>query len=327
MGWASLRSSTIEFDITRWRAVLKDSDVRQHLHVAEEVAAAIAAGKPVVALETAVVTHGLPEPHNVDVVRSMERIIRECGAVPATCLVSGGSLCVGASLEEIEAVAHDPRREKASVRDLGAALVRGIPAGLTVSATLFAAHLAGIRVFATGGIGGVHAGATETGDISADLPQLARTPIITVCAGAKSVLDIPRTLEFLETFGVPVFSYRQEAFPAFYLRDSGMTVPSIASTLDAARIAQVQWALGHETGILVGNPIPAEHAVSPQRWQGWLREAERNAARDGIRGKDVTPYLLAQVAAASNGETVLANIALLESNAGLAAQIAVALAA
>lgn len=279
-----------------------------------------------VALESAVITHGLPEPRNLEAARLMSEAVRAGGVVPALCLIDDARLWIGADLDRAEAVARHPGREKASVRDLGMMLASGTPAGLTVSATLFAAELAGIRVFATGGIGGVHLPAA-TGDVSADLLQLSRSPVVTVCSGAKSVLDIPRTLEFLETVGVPVFSYRTADFPGFYLRASGVCTPRLASADEVARTARMHWELGLSTGLVLGNPIPAHEQIPPDAWHEWLRVARGAAERDRIGGKAVTPYLLDRVAALSDGRTVRANIALLESNASLAAEIASALAA
>jgi pseudouridylate synthase len=294
------------------------------VRVGDEVAAALHEGRPVVALESAVVTHGLPEPHNLEAARLMAGAVRACGAVPAICLVDASELWIGAELERAAAVARDPKREKASVRDLGAVISLGLAAGLTVSATLFAAGLAGIRVFATGGIGGVHAPVT-TGDVSADLLQLGRSPLITVCSGAKSVLDIPHTLEFLETAGVPVFSYRTSDFPGFYLSKSGVSTPALSSPEEVAGVARTQWALGLETGMVLGNPIPAHERIPDAEWRDWLEQAQRSAQRDRVQGKAVTPYLLECVAALSGGRTVQANLALLESNASLAGEVAVAL--
>jgi pseudouridine-5'-phosphate glycosidase len=301
------------------------SDRPEVVRISAEVRQSIADGRGVVALETAVVTHGLPPPANLDVLSAMEEAIRAEGAVPAVCLVQDAYLWIGADTDRVAVAARDAARQKASVRDLGAAIARSISAGLTVSATLFAARLAGIRVFATGGIGGVHLGAAQTGDISADLLQLARVPIITVCSGAKSVLDIPRTLEFLEMAGVPVFSYRSSHFPAFYLRQSGVQVTSLESVEEIARVAKTQWSLGHEAGLVIGNPIPTDAALDPEEWATWLDAANDAAARDAIQGKDVTPYLLDRVAGYSGGRTVAANVALLINNARLAAQIACAL--
>ncbi|HEX6506240.1 MAG TPA: pseudouridine-5'-phosphate glycosidase [Chloroflexota bacterium] len=292
--------------------------------LSDEVGLALREGRPVVALESAVFTHGLPEPYNVQIIHSMAQVVRELGAVPAGCLVDDGWVWVGADTVLAESVARNPERQKASVRDLGSAIASCVPAGLTVSATLFVAHRAGIRVFATGGIGGVHAPAT-TGDISADLLQLSRSPVVTICSGAKSVLDIPRTLEALETLGVPVFSYQTPEFPSFYLERTGVSAPMISSAAEIARVAKAQWDLGYKSGIVIGNPIPAGDAIEQQDWKVWLESARTDAAREGIQGKAVTPYLLDRVAAASAGRTVRANVALLESNARLAAEVAAAL--
>lgn len=277
------------------------------------------------ALESAVITHGLPEPRNLEAAECMADAVRAHGAIPAICLVDESLLWIGADLQRATSVARNPTREKASVRDLGSALATGGAAGLTVSATLFAARLAGIRVFATGGIGGVHAPA-GSGDVSADLLQLSRSPVVTVCSGAKSVLDIPRTLEYLETVGVPVFGYRTPDFPGFYLSRSGVSVPMLASPDEVAGVARAQWDLGLGTGLVLGNPIPSHERIADREWQEWLQDAQTSARQNRIQGKAVTPYLLDRVATLSAGKTVRANIALLESNAALAAQIAVAFA-
>lgn len=293
---------------------------RLHLiDVAEAVARALEAGQPVVALETAVSTHGLPYPRNLEAVRAMEQAIREQGAIPATCLVSSGRLVIGAPEEQIRDVATNPSRQKASVRDLGLVLATGTPAGLTVSATLYAAQLAGIQVFATGGIGGVHVGGH---DVSADLHQLVRSPVITICSGAKSVLDIPLTLEYLETLGVPVFSYQSDHFPAFYMRSSGIRTPRVETPAAIARVARFQWQLGSSAGLVVGNPIPESAAIPPALWTTWLESAQRAATNAAVRGGQVTPYLLDRVSQESRGQTVDANLSLLRSNASLAAEVA-----
>ncbi len=296
----------------------------ERVQLGEEVAEALRLGRPVVALESAVITHGLPEPHNVDVVASMEHAVRAHGATPAVCLAHEGALWIGASPDRVATVARDPKREKASVRDLGMVLALRLSAGLTVAATLYAARLAGVRVFATGGIGGVHV-PSSAGDVSADLLQLARSPVITVCSGAKSVLDIPRTLEFLETAGVPVYGYMTEDFPGFYLTRSGVAATALAGAPEVAAVARAHWELGLKSGIVLGNPIPGHCAIPLDQWQHWLIDAQEAATRDGITGKQVTPYLLEQVAELSQGRTVEANLALLISNASVAAEVAVAL--
>ena len=301
------------------------TESEQLLRVGEEPQEALRVRGPVVALESAVLTHGLPHPANIEALDRMEREARDAGAIPATCLVHDGILWVGAARSLVEEVAADPDREKASVRDLGRALTRRVSAGLTVSASLFAAHRAGIRVFATGGIGGVHLDASETGDISADLLQLSCLPLVTVCSGAKSVLDIPRTLEYLETAGVPVLAYNSETFPAFCVLDSGFAVPRVESAAEIAHIARTQWNLQYPAGLVVGNPIPVDAAIASAEWQSWLEPALSSAALNGIHGKDVTPYLLSEVARSSGGRTIEANLALLASNAHLAGRVAVEL--
>lgn len=289
------------------------------------VASALEGGKPVVALETAVVTHGLPAPSNMEAILAMQHEVEEAGATPAVCLVEGGRLWIGAQEAQIRAVALDPCTVKASVRDLGPVMARGASAGMTVSATLLAADIAGIAVFATGGIGGVHLG--ESADVSADLHQLAQRRVVTVCSGAKSVLDIPRTLEYLETFGVPVFTYGSSMFPAFYLHSSGCPSQRLDSPTEVAQVVRQHWALRPETGVVVANPLAEPESLTSGEWKDWLGRARREADRERVQGKNVTPYLLARVAEYSHGRTVRANLALLISNAQLAGQIAVALTA
>jgi pseudouridine-5'-phosphate glycosidase len=297
------------------------------IEVSQEVTAALAEHAPVVALETAVATHGLPTPHNLDALASMKREIEQEGGTAAICLALDGKLCIGASLNLVAQACRDRDKQKASVRDLGYVLAKRIPGGLTVSGTLPAASLAGIRVLATGGIGGVHRGAEVSGDVSADLYQLARSPVITVCSGAKSVLDIPRTLEMLETLGVPVYSYRTPRFPAFYLESSGQSTAYLESTTEIARVARAHWGLGNSSGIVIGQPLPAERALSQAEWDALIDRAHGEATHAGVQGADVTPYLLAHVAEASSGATVRANLTLLQHNARLGAQIAAALSA
>lgn len=298
--------------------------IPSRIRVGREVRGAVENAVAVVALESAVLTHGLPEPDNFAALDRMSTAVRASGAVPATCLLLNGDLVVGASRDEALAVSRAPEREKASVRDLGSCLARRVPAGLTVSATLFAAAATGIKAFATGGIGGVHMDASETSDVSTDLVQLSRSPVVTVCSGAKSVLDIRRTLEMLETLGVPIVGYRTRQFPAFYLTSSGQEIECVESVDAIVAIARIQKELGYPAGVIVGNPIPEGDAIEPHLWQQWLMEARDSAAAAGIRGKAVTPYLLDQVARASAGQTVRANLALLEANARLAGEIAVA---
>ena len=305
------------------------------LSVREEVAAALSAGRAVVALESTVIAHGLPHPQNLEIARKMEAAIQNEGAVPATIGVLNGRLVVGLSSEQIEFLANCQEVAKVSRADLSAMLASGQPGATTVSGTLFIAALAGIRVFATGGTGGVHRGAERTFDISADLTELARTPVAVVCAGAKAILDLPRTLEALETLGIPVVGFGTSEFPAFYSRESGLRlVHRVDSPEEAARLMAIQWQLGAITndlrgqgttaGIVIANPPPAESALSRLEAESLIQEALASAEASGIRGKEVTPYLLQELARRSGGRTLEANMALLVANARLAARIAVA---
>ena len=297
----------------------------QTLRVAPHVARALAGGKPVVALESALITHGLPAPLNLQVARRMEEVIREQGAVPATIAVLDGVACVGLTPPELERLAQEPAPAKVSLRDLAAVLARGRTGGTTVAATLHLAHQAGIRVFATGGIGGVHRGHPE--DISADLPALAAIPLVVVCAGAKAILDLPRTLETLETLGVPVVGYRTAAFPAFTSRSSGLPVPIRADTPEEiAAIIQAQEALGLRGAVLVCVPIPEEAELPWEEAQVEIEAAVAEAEQRGIGGKELTPFLLARLAERTGGRSREANEVLLVNNARTAARIAQALA-
>ena len=305
-------------------------EVGELLVVGGEVAAALGEGRAVVALESTIITHGMPYPQNLDTARGVEAVVREGGAVPATVAVLEGRLHVGLSAAELQDLAGRERGEvhKASRRDLAALLGRGGTAGTTVATTMIAAHLAGIAVFATGGIGGVHRGAEQTFDVSADLLEFARTPVAVVCAGAKSILDIGKTLEVLETHGVPVIGYRTDAFPAFYTRDSGHPVDHRAES--AAEIAQmlvVARRLGLGTGTVVANPIPEADALDREVMEGRIVEAVADATRAGVSRKALTPYLLQRLFELTDGRSLAANIALVRNNAALAAGISVALTA
>jgi pseudouridylate synthase len=298
-----------------------------YLRVAGEVQAALVEGRPIVALESTVIAHGLPYPANVEVARGMEGAVRAEGAVPATIAVLDGAIVVGLDGAQIERLATEPGVLKASRRDLAPALARRATAATTVAGTLACAALAGIRVFATGGIGGVHRGAGQRFDISADLQELARSPLLTVCAGAKAILDLPLTLEYLETHSVPVVGYGTDELPAFYSRESGLRTPHRADTpAEIAALARAQWESGLGGGILVTCPIPAEHAIPASRIAGALTRALDEAEEQRIRGQAVTPFLLARLAELTGGESVAANRALLLHNAALAAQFAHALA-
>ncbi len=299
-----------------------DFDVR------EEVAAALAARRPVVALESTLIAHGLPWPRNLETARAAEAAVREAGAVPATVGLLKGRVVVGLSSDEIERFARAEDIAKASTRDLAALVARGGSGATTVAATLFVAARAGIRVFATGGIGGVHRDAGTSFDISADLAALARCPGAVVAAGAKAILDLPATLEALETLGVPVVGYRTDAFPAFYARSSGLALETRVDTPEAAAgLMRAQAALGLESAILFANPPPAASALDPEELEGWIRGALAQAEAAGLHGKAVTPYLLARLAEASGGRSLAANEALIRANAALGGAIAVAYAA
>ncbi|WP_267901411.1 pseudouridine-5'-phosphate glycosidase [Amaricoccus solimangrovi] len=293
-----------------------------------EVAEAMADGRPVVALESTIITHGMPYPRNAETARAVEAEVRAAGAIPATIAVIGGELRAGLSAEEIDELGRAEGVFKATRRDLAPVIAARGTAGTTVAATMAIAAMAGIPVFATGGIGGVHRGAAETFDISADLTELATTPVTVVCAGAKSILDIPKTLEVLETRGVPVLGYRTHAFPAFFCRDSGERLDfSCESPEEVAAVIATHRALGFGSGILVANPIPEADALDPLAIDGRVAAALADAEAAGVSRKEVTPYLLARVLELTGGRSLEANIALARNNARLAARIAGALAA
>jgi pseudouridine-5'-phosphate glycosidase len=299
------------------------------LSLSPEVAEALAAGRPVVALESTIITHGMPFPDNLDMARKVEATIRAQGAVPATIALMDGRLMVGLEDAALERLAREGKNAaKASRRDMGPLLVQKRMAGTTVATTMQIAALAGLRVFATGGIGGVHRGAEHTFDISADLQELARTPVAVVCAGAKSILDIGKTLEVLETLGVPVLGYRTAEFPAFFTRTSGFAVDHrMEEVADIAAVMALQDKLGMKNGLLVANPIPHAAALEPAAIDGRIEEAVAQAERDGIGGKALTPYLLQRIFELTEGRSLKANIALVLNNASVAADLAVAVAA
>jgi pseudouridine-5'-phosphate glycosidase len=274
-----------------------------------------------VALESTVISHGLPYPENLETAKSLEKIVRDSGAVPATIAVFGGEFCVGLSGSQIEHLANSKQIRKISRRDLPIAAAQKLDCATTVATTALIAHRAGIKVFATGGIGGVHRG--DRMDVSADLPELAQTPIVVVCSGAKIVLDLPATREWLETHGVTVLGWKCDEFPAFYSRSSGLAVDErVDSADDVARIAFERDEMGLKNSILVCVPIPEESAISRDELEAMLYDSVKLAAEQKITGKEITPFLLAQMSERSEGETVKANIALLENNARVAAQIA-----
>lgn len=298
------------------------------LSIAPEVSAALAAGHPVVALESTIISHGMPYPQNLEMARRVEAILRDEGAVPATIAVADGRIHVGLDDALLERLATSKDVAKLSRRDMGAILASGGLGATTVAATMIAAHLAGIRVFATGGIGGVHRGAETSFDISADLEELARTPVAVVCAGAKSILDLPKTLEYLETRGVPVIGYGTDTLPAFFCRSSGLALALRRDTPEeVAALLAAQAALGFPAGAVIANPIPEAHALPEAEIDAVIAAALADAGREAIAGKAVTPYLLARIVALTEGRSLIANIALVENNARVGARIAKALAA
>jgi pseudouridine-5'-phosphate glycosidase len=293
----------------------------------QEVADALAAGRPVVALETTVVTHGLPYPDGLHVARALETEVRQHGAVPATIGILDGAVIVGLSEGELDRLAAARDVVKTNISNFGAVLASRRAGSTTVAATMIAAHANGIRVFVTGGIGGVHRGVTESGDVSSDLYTLARVPVAVVSAGAKAILDLPRTIELLETLGVPVLGFQCDEFPAFYRRSSGLRVDARCDSIDelAAEIT-THAALGCGSGVLVANPIPVESELDRELYETSLTTALAEAASRHLVGRDVTPFLLDRMRALTGGATVSANIALLKSNARVGARLAVALA-
>lgn len=294
--------------------------------VSPPVAAALAAGRPVVALESTLITHGFAPPLNLEAARRAEAAVRAAGAEPATVAVRDGMLVVGLSDDELAALAAAPAPRKASRSTLALALAEGGWAGTTVAATMIAAHLAGVRVFATGGIGGVHRGGAATMDVSADLDELAQTPVLVVCAGPKSMLDIDLTLEYLETSGVPVLGWGTTELAGFYARSSGRTLAgSVADAMAAARVASAHWALGLTSGLVICAPLPVEAALPADEAEAAVAQATADAAAAGVHGPAATPYTLARVAELTYGRSVKANLALIENNASIAAQIAAAL--
>ena len=301
---------------------------RLSLTLSDVVAKALAAGDPVVALESTIITHGMPYPANLETARAVEDVVRANGATPATIALIGGQIHVGLDGDQLEALAKSKDVVKASGRDLAAVLVRKGSAGTTVSATMRIAALAGIDIFATGGVGGVHRGADQTFDISADLTELGQTGTTVVCAGVKSILDIPKTLEYVETQRVPVIAYQSDDFPAFFTRSSGLKADHRLDSpeeIAAAMIAHAQ--LGSGTGILIANPIPEADALSNDFIDGTIADAVAEAEQRGIARKELTPFLLKRINELSQGRSLTANIALVKNNATLAARIAVAHAA
>ena len=298
--------------------------MNKYLDLSPEVAEALASGKPVVALESTIISHGMPYPQNVETALMVEKTIRENGAVPATIAIIGGRLKAGLTPEEIEYLGKKGRAvTKASRRDLPVLVARGEDGATTVTTTMIIANLAGIKVFATGGIGGVHRGAETTMDISADLEELSMTPVMVICAGAKSILDLGLTLEYLETKGVPVIGYGTEELPAFYTRKSGFKVDyRIDTPEELAAAFRAKLEMGLKGGMLVTNPIPEEYSMDPKRINAAIDQAIAECNEKGIKGKDTTPFLLARIKDITGGDSLDSNIQLVLNNARLAAKTA-----
>lgn len=299
-------------------------ELNKYLKLSPEVADALASGKPVVALESTIISHGMPYPQNVETAYACERVCRENGAVPATCAIIGGKLCAGLTAEEIDYLGREGVKvTKASRRDLPLLLAKGMDGATTVAATMIVAHMAGIKVFATGGIGGVHRNGQNTMDVSADLDELSKTPVCVVCAGAKAILDLPRTMEYLETKGVPVIGFGTDELPAFYTAKSGIPLQwraddpgEIAAAIRAAQ------GMGYDGGMLVTVPIPAEWSMDADYINGAIDKALREADEQGVAGKEITPFLLARIKDITGGSSLDANIHLVFNNVKTAARIA-----
>jgi pseudouridine-5'-phosphate glycosidase len=299
-------------------------DVSAYMRISQEVQAALDEGRALVALESTVIAHGLPYPANIETALEMERLVRVEGAVPATIAIDGGQIAIGLSVDELTRLGTAHEVQKVSRRDLAITLARGSLGATTVAGTMYCAHLAGIRFFATGGIGGVHRGAATSFDISADLTELSRTPVLVVCAGAKSILDLDLTLEYMETQGIPVIGWQTDELPAFYVRQSGHHLAHrVDEVKTLARVAHAQWQC-NLNGIVVTCPIPEQYALAAAPVEAAIEEALRSAREQGIRGAATTPFLLAHVAQITGGESVEANKALLFNNAKWAARFAVA---
>ena len=301
--------------------------MNQYLDIHPDVAAAIAAGKPVVALESTIISHGMPWPQNAETAKKVEKIIRDNGAVPATIAIIDGRLKAGLSDEEIDTLAKAGLSvTKCSRRDLPFVIAQKQHGATTVAATMIIAAMAGIKVFATGGIGGVHRGAQQTFDISADLQELAKTSVAVVCAGAKSILDLALTREYLETQGVPVLGYKTDTLPAFYTRESDQTVDyNLQSANDIANFLKAKWEMQLHGGVIIANPIPEEFAMDKAAIDSAINQALAEMKEQGVAGKESTPFLLARVAELTGGDSLASNIQLVFNNARLAAKIAIAL--
>lgn len=300
--------------------------MQQYLLFSAEVSAARSAGKPIVALESTIISHGMPYPQNVTMAHEVEQIIRDAGAVPATIAIIDGKICIGLSPQQLELLGTSPEAMKVSRRDLPYVLSQKRLGATTVAATMICAALAGINVFVTGGIGGVHRGAATSFDISADLQELAQTDVAVVCAGVKSILDIGLTLEYLETHGVPVVSVGQAAFPAFFTRDSGFQADfQLDTAMEQASFILTKWELGLHGGVVVSNPVPDMFAMPKEEIDRITEQALLEASNGGVTGKAVTPFLLSRIKQLTEGRSLMTNIALVKHNALVGAELAVAM--
>jgi len=301
-------------------------DLKKYLDIEPEVAEALMEGRPVVALESTILSHGMPYPQNLDFAAKVEQLVRDEGAVPATMALMDGKIKVGLSKSDLEVMCKAENVGKVSRRDFAIYLAEKKTGATTVAATMMCAAAAGIQIFATGGIGGVHRHGEDTMDISADLQELGHTPVAVVCAGAKQILDIGRTLEYLETMGVPVIGNKTDKFPAFYCKDSGFKLDYAANDEeDIARIVKTSMDLGMRGGLLIANPVPDEYAQDYYKMEGVIQEALAKAEKAGVKGKEITPFLLASIVEITGGESLETNIALALNNAKCAAKIAVAM--
>jgi pseudouridine-5'-phosphate glycosidase len=292
-----------------------------HIQPSLEISRALKLGAPLVALESTVITHGLPHPQNLELARDMEKQVRDAGAIPATIALLDGKVRLGLSDEELVRLSESESTPKVSHRDFANAILKKTDGGTTVAGTMLIAHMAGIKVFATGGIGGVHK--ESPFDISTDLRALAETPMIVVCAGAKAILDLPATLEYLETMGVPVVGYQTDEFPAFYSRESGLNVSArLDSPEEIAEFAKIHWGMGLKSAVLVANPLPETDSIPKSEMEPHIAKASSEAAGKGIHGQALTPFLLSRIAELTGGKSVRANLALLLNNARLAGGIA-----
>ncbi len=303
--------------------MLEIEKMKKYLEFSDEVKEAMESGKPVVALESTIISHGMPYPENLKTAKACERIVRENGAVPATTAIIDGKIKIGLTQKELEFMATSKNVIKASTRDYAYIVANKLNGATTVATSILTADLAGIKLLVTGGIGGVHRGAEKTMDISRDLQELAGRNVMVVCAGCKSILDIGLTLEYLETFGVPVLGYQTEEMPAFYTRKSGFKLDKRMDTPEEiAETAKVKWDLGINGGILVSNPIPEKDSLDEEKINKAIETALKDAEKDGIKGKETTPYLLSKVLEVTEGKSLISNIALVENNAKIGAQIA-----